>query len=162
MAGHWLIRRANSADAAALAALERDCFSDPWSLAAFEETLRTPVVRVLLAQDTEATLGYLVYRSIGGEAEILNLAVAPSERRRGLGAALLEAALTALTAVGAVEVFLEVRESNGGAKALYRRRGFKEIGRRRRYYRQPVEDAIVLRLALAAAHESGTVPLDLG
>ncbi len=162
MAGHWLIRRATSADASALATLERDCFSDPWSLRAFEETLRTPVVRVLLAEATEVVLGYLVYRSIGGEAEILNLAVAPSERRRGLGAALLEAALTALSADGAVEVFLEVRESNAGAKALYQRRGFEEIGRRRRYYRQPVEDAIVLRLPLSAAHESGTVPLDLG
>jgi len=74
--------------------------------------------------------------------------VAPDARRRGLGDDLLEAGITALAATGAREIFLEVREQNHAALELYRRRGFKPVGMRARYYRNPVEDAIVLRLAL--------------
>ena len=80
------------------------------------------------------------------EGEILNLAVAPAGRRRGLGRALVEAMLEALRTRGIRQVYLEVRESNSSARALYASRGFKEVGRRKAYYRRPVEDAIVLRL----------------
>ena len=82
------------------------------------------------------------------EAEVLNLAVSPSCRGLGVGGMLLDAALSEAAAAGATSVFLEVRESNVAARALYASRGFTEISRRSRYYRKPVEDALVLRGAV--------------
>lgn len=78
----------------------------------------------------------------------MNLAVAPEHRREGLGARLLEEGLGLLRARGARQVYLEVRAGNEAARALYERRGFRPVGRRSGYYRNPAEDAIVLRLAL--------------
>ncbi len=80
------------------------------------------------------------------EGEILNLAVAPDGRRRGLGHALVRRVLEGLTSRGAQAIYLEVRESNASARRLYAGHGFREVGRRKQYYRRPVEDAIVLRL----------------
>ena len=80
------------------------------------------------------------------EGEILNLAVSPAGRRHGLGRALVEKAVATLRERGVGQIYLEVRESNAPARALYAARGFKEVGRRKQYYRRPVEDAIVLRL----------------
>lgn len=80
------------------------------------------------------------------EGEILNLAVSPAGRRHGLGRALVEQAVATLRERGVGQIYLEVRESNAPARALYAARGFKEVGRRKQYYRRPVEDAIVLRL----------------
>jgi [ribosomal protein S18]-alanine N-acetyltransferase len=93
-------------------------------------------------------LGYLIARDVAGSGEVLNLAVAPESRRRGIARALLEAGLSALAARGADEVFLEVRESNVGAQELYRSLGFRAVGLRAGYYRHPKEDALVLRLGL--------------
>jgi len=90
--------------------------------------------------------GYVVAVYGADEGEILNLAVAPSGRRHGLGRALVQHVLEALGARGVEQVYLEVRESNAPARALYAAQGFKEVGRRKQYYRRPVEDAIVLRL----------------
>ncbi|HWA59445.1 MAG TPA: ribosomal protein S18-alanine N-acetyltransferase [Gemmatimonadales bacterium] len=150
MADPWRIRPARPADAPALAALEQRCFSDPWSGLAFEEMLRFPLTVALVAEEPrDAVVGYLIGRAVAGEGEILNLAVVPEQRRRGLGGRLLEAGLEALTGAGARRVWLEVRESNGGAQALYEARGFTAAGRRSRYYRQPVEDALVYQLDLA-------------
>ena len=91
-------------------------------------------------------VGYVVALEAADEGEILNLAVAPAGRRNGLGRALVQHILEALTARGVRHVYLEVRESNAPARALYVAHGFKEVGRRKEYYRRPVEDAIVLRL----------------
>ena len=91
-------------------------------------------------------LGYVVALDAADEGEILNLAVASTVRRAGLGRALVEHILEVLTARGVRQVYLEVRDSNAPARALYAAQGFKEAGRRKQYYRRPVEDAIVLRL----------------
>jgi len=93
-----------------------------------------------------AIVGYVVALEAADEGEILNLAVAPAGRRNGLGRALVQQILEVLTARGVRQVYLEVRESNEPARALYAAHGFKEVGRRKQYYRRPVEDAIVLRL----------------
>jgi ribosomal-protein-alanine acetyltransferase len=93
-----------------------------------------------------AILGYVVALDAADEGEILNLAVASAGRRAGLGRALVEQILDVLTARGVRQVYLEVRDSNAPARALYAAQGFKEAGRRKQYYRRPVEDAIVLRL----------------
>lgn len=142
------IRPATAADAERLVPIERRSFGDPWSVAAFQEILSSPVGLGVIAERGTEVKGYLVARAVAGEGEILNLAVAPEARRKGLGARLLEAGIDALAAAGAREIFLEVREQNLAAQQLYQRRGFRPVGLRARYYRNPVEDAIVLRLAL--------------
>jgi ribosomal-protein-alanine N-acetyltransferase len=108
-------------------------------------------VLFLVAVADGQTAGYVLARHAADEAEILNLGVAPAARRRGVGRALVREGLAALAARGAVQVFLEVRDSNAAARALYAEFGFGEVGRRRGYYRRPVEDAIVLRAAISAA-----------
>jgi ribosomal-protein-alanine N-acetyltransferase len=101
---------------------------------------------LVAAADGDRIAGYVVALEAADEGEILNLAVAPDGRRHGLGRALVEQVLEALTARGIRQVYLEVRESNAPARALYAAHGFREVGRRKQYYRRPVEDAIVLRL----------------
>jgi [ribosomal protein S18]-alanine N-acetyltransferase len=93
--------------------------------------------------------GFLVAQEIAGEWEIENIAVAGPARRRGLGTRLLGEFLAQARARGARAVYLEVRESNRAARALYEKWAFEESGRRKSYYRQPDEDAIVYRLSLA-------------
>lgn len=144
----WTIREATSRDVAAAAALERRCFSDPWSEASIRETFAGPGMLNLVAVRGDVLEGYVIARAIAGEAEILNLAVAPEVRGRGLGGRLLDAMLQHLRQAAVRQVYLEVRESNAAATGLYLSRGFEQVGRRARYYRRPEEDAIVLRLGL--------------
>ena len=141
------IRPAALADAAALVAIERRCFSDPWSEAAFREALSSESSFGLVVDSGRGPAGYLIGREAAGSGEILNLAVAPEFRRRGIGGALLEEGLAAFRRRCTSEVFLEVRESNHSAQALYLARGFRPVGQRAAYYRNPREDALVLRLA---------------
>ena len=135
------IRAVTEADLAAIAALERRCFPDPWSM----ESFRAFVGNVaFLAEDPTGVVGY-VFAHFGADVgEILNVAVAPEVRRGGIGASLVEAACTALVRHGVETVFLEVRESNVSAQTLYRGLGFSLVGRRRGYYRHPLEDALML------------------
>jgi ribosomal-protein-alanine N-acetyltransferase len=108
------------------------------------------LVAVVPATGGGGVTGYVIARAIADEGEILNLAVAPDGRRGGVGRALVTEVLRVLGGRGVRDVFLEVRESNAGARALYAAQGFREVGRRSRYYRRPVEDAIILRAAIAA------------
>lgn len=125
-------------------AIEQAVFSDPWSTQDFRDCI-TRGALFLVADKGDAVAGYVVALSAADEGDILNLAVIPSERRSGLGRELVESALEELVARGVAHVYLEVRESNAAARALYAAHGFQEVGRRRAYYRRPVEDAIVLR-----------------
>jgi len=144
----YRIRSAVPADAAGLVAIERRAFSDPWSEASFREALTSPWSFGLVAEARRAPAGYLIGREVAGTGEVLNLAVAPEFRRRGIGGALLDAGLAALRRRKVDEVFLEVRESNISAQALYVGHGFRPVGQRAAYYRNPREDALVLRLEL--------------
>jgi ribosomal-protein-alanine acetyltransferase len=144
----YRIRPATVADVPAIAAIERACFSDPWTAAGIAETVQFGTARALVAVDSGRVAGYVMARISGEEAEILNLAVLPDDRRRGLARQLLAAGLAALVESGVAEVYLEVRESNAGAIALYQRFGFRPAGLRSDYYRNPREDALVLRAAL--------------
>jgi ribosomal-protein-alanine N-acetyltransferase len=103
-----------------------------------------------VAEASGDVVGYSVGRAMLDEAEILNLGVAPHARRRGIARTLVRALLAEFAGVGARSVFLEVRESNLPARGLYESFGFREVGRRTRYYRRPVEDAVVLRAAISA------------
>jgi len=136
------------ADAPALVAIERRCFGDPWSEASFRDALRASWTFGLVAEHADGVIGYLIAREAAGTGEILNLAVDPPWRRQGIAQALLQAGLAALRRRGTGEVYLEVRVSNDAAQALYRQADFTAVGRRRGYYRNPVEDALVLRRSL--------------
>jgi len=154
--GTLQVRPAVEADVATMVAIERASFSDPWTSEALASTLRYEHMRVLVAEERGEVggdgagrpLGYVVAMRAGQEAEIADLAVSPVARRRGIGSALIDRLLTELTAGGVLAVFLEVRESNGAARALYESRAFRGIGRRRGYYRNPVEDALLLKREL--------------
>jgi ribosomal-protein-alanine N-acetyltransferase len=133
-------------DVPAIAALEQVAFSDPWSPASFESAMEEPAAYVAVARAaSERIVGYVVAWFAADEGEIANLAVREPTRRQGIGASLLDAALTEGRRRGARNIYLEVRESNDAARRLYASRGFAEIGRRKRYYRNPAEDAVVLR-----------------
>lgn len=133
-------------DVPAMASIEALAFSDPWPASSFHELLAHPFSRMATAVDPSgAVVGYCIMLRAADEAEIANIATAPGMRRRGVGAQLLDEAIAAGEAAGVIAMFLEVRESNVAARALYASRGFSAVGRRRGYYSRPVEDALVLR-----------------
>ena len=147
---HLVIRPARRDDVDDVAAIERRAFSDPWSANSFRALFGNPLVHFAVAEDsiTGRILGYVVTWFVVDEGEIANLAVSQEMRRGGIGARLLDHALEVARERRCQVVFLEVRESNAAARALYASRGFEVAGRRSKYYRKPVEDALVLRRAL--------------
>ena len=155
------LRVAGVADLPALAALEAASFPDSWSERLLAGELAASGSLLLLASDSSSTpLGYAAFRRAADEAELLRVAVAPAARRRGLARRLVEAGLARLLREGVRSCFLEVRPANAPALALYRALGFREAGRRRRYYADG-SDALLLRLDLRAAASrpaSGTAP----
>jgi [ribosomal protein S18]-alanine N-acetyltransferase len=148
------IRRVEADDVPYIVAIERAAFSDPWAAQSFEEALDHPAIHFACASSGAGdVLGYVVAWFVADQGEIANLAVAPSGWGAGIGRALLQHALDEGERRGAEAVFLEVRDSNERARRLYESSGFEEIGRRRRYYNKPVEDAIVLRRTLKELNE---------
>jgi ribosomal-protein-alanine N-acetyltransferase len=164
--GPFRVRPATREDLPQILATEESSFSTPWSRGTFEALLPRAgvVLRVLEVSPppgSEAGAGRVVAGhgilwAVGPEAEVANLAVAPAFRGSGGGALLLDVLLAEAGIRGVERVFLEVRASNPSALALYRSRGFKEIGVRKDYYRKPREDALVLALDLQSSGESGT------
>ena len=147
--GSIAIAAATRADIDAVAQLELLAFADPWTRQAFEAALNERHARFRVAHARAgAVVGYLIAWFVLDEAEIANLAVVPTARRHGVARALLEAIIAEARESRIARLFLEVRESNAAARALYASMGFLPIARRPRYYRKPMEDAIVLRLEL--------------
>ena len=134
-------------DLPAIAAIERRAFADPWSAESFAEMIGRESVWFAVARESAGApvLGYVVAIFAADEGEIGNLAVDDAARGRGIGAMLVQRVLDEATQRAVATVYLEVRESNAGARRLYDRCGFGEVGRRRGYYQRPVEDALVLR-----------------
>jgi ribosomal-protein-alanine N-acetyltransferase len=129
-----------------IAVIERAAFSDPWSEKSFRDALSHPSIYFAAARSGAGeVLGYVVAWFVADEGQIANLAVTPKGWGNGIGRALLDAALREASLREIEFVYLEVRDSNDRARRLYRSRDFEEVGRRRGYYRRPVEDAIVLR-----------------
>ena len=112
-----------------------------WDEESYRRALGDPAQQLFVAIEAAEVAGFLLARVLPDGAEILNFAVAPAVRRRGLGAALLDRFLRE----NPVETWAEVRESNRAALELYRSRKLDSIGRRRGYYHSPVEDALLLR-----------------
>jgi [ribosomal protein S18]-alanine N-acetyltransferase len=105
-------------------------------------------VELRVCTETGQLTGIVAWREAVDEAEVLNVAVAPAWRRKGIATEMMNTAIEETRATGVRRVFLEVRESNAGAQAFYRRLGFAEAGRRRKYYNDPAEDALLLSLEL--------------
>ena len=123
-----------------------------WSRAALEALLREPATgSVWVAEHEGEVVGFILFRVVDKEAELLNLAVHPQWRRRRVASRLMEQVLEQVIRLGAERIFLEVRESNGAALRLYRRYGFVESGRRPGYYANPSEDAVLLSRSLHPA-----------
>ena len=147
------VRPALAADIAEIAEIERASFSDPWSAASFRSLIGHPATWFAVAEQDGRVVGYVVLIVAADEAELGNIAIAETERRHGIGSRLLAATIAEAARRGAASVYLEVRDSNAAARSLYAAHGFREVTRRRRYYRRPVEDAIVLRWT--AEHGNG-------
>ena len=128
-----------------LAALERICFSDPWSAASIASELDNPLSYWLVAEENAQVVGYIGSQSVQELSDMMNVAVAPAWRRRGLGRRLVQALLAHLLQTDAAELSLEVRVSNAAAIALYEQLGFQIVGCRKRYYVNPREDAYIMR-----------------
>jgi len=140
---------AATAHIAAVVRIERESFSDAWSEEAFLGMVGSPSALFLVAVgEGGEVLGYTAATGAWEDGEILNVAVDAPSRGRGIGGQLLDAAIAALRDQLVARVFLEVRESNAAAIALYRSRGFAQMSVRRNYYQRPVENALVLRLEL--------------
>jgi [ribosomal protein S18]-alanine N-acetyltransferase len=136
------------ADSAAVAVLHQEDFVRPWSGDEFEALLEQDTVFGYAAREighgNESPVGFVLARLVAGEGEILTVAVARAHRRQGLGWQLLDAVLRELHGQRAEALFLEVDETNIGAIALYRRMGFRQVGKRPGYY-QSDRGAIVMR-----------------
>ena len=131
-----------------IAALEKLCFSDPWSGASVAAECENPLSLWLVAELDGKVAGYIGSQSVPPEADVLNLAVAPDCRRQGLGRKLLCTLTELLHSRGIETLSLEVRPTNQAALALYSDLGFVQVGRRPKYYVNPTEDALILRKEL--------------
>ena len=130
---------------AQIAQLEKLCFHDPWSENSIASELDNRLSLWLVAMDGEQVAGYVGSQSVMGWADMMNIAVHPDYRRRGIAWKLVEHLVEALQKMDVTCLTLEVRASNEPAKALYEKLGFTQVGRRPNYYRNPKEDALILR-----------------
>jgi ribosomal-protein-alanine N-acetyltransferase len=157
-----LLRLATPADLTELAALEATCFTHPWTEAQIAEEMSVaPPGGVFVLEgppprpETAAICAYCAFRVLLDEMHVMNVAVAPKARRRGLARRLLAFALRRAARAGARTAFLELRAGNREALALYESLGFRVLSRRRGYYRQPFEDALVLVLQILVGEGTG-------
>ena len=138
-------RDMNPNHVAQVAELERLCFSDPWSENSVASELDNDLSLWIVALDGDQVVGYVGSQTVCGETDVMNIAVHPDFRRRGIAESLIGCLILELKNRGSHSLTLEVRASNEGAIALYEKLGFTQVGRRPRYYRNPREDALILR-----------------
>lgn len=135
----------NESHVGQIAELEKLCFSDPWSERSVCSELTNPLSLWVVAQKNGVVVGYVGSQTVLGEADMMNLAVHPDYRRAGVGRQLVQELVSRLKERGSYILMLEVRASNKPAIALYDQLGFVQVGRRPNYYRNPKEDALILR-----------------
>ncbi len=134
----------NGSHIAALVALEKRCFTTPWSKNSLQGELINPLSHFLVATAKGRVLGYIGTQEVVGESYVSNIAVLPEYRRTGVAQALLESAIQGAKERGCVFITLEVRVSNTAAVSLYEKNGFSVAGRRKLFYKQPDEDAFIM------------------
>lgn len=142
------IRPMTMTDCNQVAEIEAASFSMPWSLRAFTDTVEKPNFRYLVAEEAGEILGYCGFLYVLDEAEIPNVCVKASARRQGVGRKMLEVLITEAKTLGIAVLYLEVRESNEAAKALYVSLGFLPNGIRKNFYEQPQENAVLMSKTL--------------
>ena len=128
-----------------VAELEKLCFSDPWSEQSIASELDNVLALWYVALDGDRVVGYIGSQTICGETDVMNIAVHPDYRRRGIGQILIEELVREVKNLGSISLTLEVRSSNAPAVSLYEKLGFSQVGLRKNYYRNPKEDALILR-----------------
>ena len=140
-----IIETMNASHVAQIAELEKICFSDPWSEKSINSELNNELAIWLTAIVGERVAGYIGSQTVIDETDMMNVAVHPDFRRRGIAETLVNELVQHLKVRGSHCLTLEVRASNTPAIALYEKLGFTDIGRRKNYYRNPREDALILR-----------------
>jgi len=140
-----IITKMGAQHVAQVAALEKLCFSDPWSEKSVGSELENPLSLWLVAEEEGAVWGYVGSQTVMGETDMMNVAVHPDYRNQGIATALIVGLVEELRRQGSHCLTLEVRASNETAIRVYERLGFTELGRRKNYYRNPREDALILR-----------------
>ena len=128
-----------------IADLEKMCFHDPWSLNSIASEVSNKLSLWFVAVENEKVVGYVGSQTVLGETDMMNIAVHPDCRKRGIATLLITHLVDALAQQGSHSLMLEVRESNENAISVYRKLGFMDVGRRKNYYRNPKEDALILR-----------------
>jgi len=139
------IRFMQACDVHAIAELEKICFNDPWSEKSIASELDNPLSCWLVACVDDQVIGYVGSQTVLDGSDMMNIAVSPQYRRKDIAEKLIHVLVEKLKERDAICLVLEVRASNESAIALYDKLGFAEIGRRRNYYRNPKEDALILR-----------------
>ena len=129
-----------------LAEIEKLCFSTPWSEKQILDELENPLAAYFVAMDGDTVAGYIGSQTVLGEACVMNVAVHPEYRGRGVSTLLMQALVDHCKATDCTLLTLEVRESNEPALGLYRSFGFALQGKRRNYYTDPREDALIMTL----------------
>ncbi len=140
-----MIVKMNESHVRQVAELEMLCFSDPWSEKSVASELDNKLSLWLVAVEEDEVVGYIGSQTCCDETDMMNVAVHSQHRRKGIAEALVLALVEALKEAGSHCLTLEVRASNEPAKALYEKLGFGQVGRRPNYYRNPKEDALILR-----------------
>lgn len=138
------IRTMTVQDCGAVSEIEKSCFSDAWSQAMFEDLFRYPTNYYLVAEAGGDIVGFAGSCISIETADVMNIAVVEAFRGRGIGGRLLAALLEQAEKSDCERMLLEVRESNQAARRLYQNYGFIELTVRRNYYRDPVEDAVIM------------------
>lgn len=128
-----------------IAELEKICFCDPWSENSIASELGNRLSCWLVALEENSVVGYVGSQTVLGETDMMNIAVHPEYRKNGIAKALIESLIEELSRQGSHSLMLEVRASNEPAKNLYAKLGFSTVGVRKNYYRNPKEDALILR-----------------
>ena len=139
------ITNMTAAHVSSVAELEKVCFSAPWSENSVASELNNPLALWLVAVENDRLAGYIGSQSVEGEADVMNVAVHPDFRRRGIAEELCRQLVSVLNERDVHSLTLEVRVSNAPAIALYEKLGFTLVGRRPNYYRHPKEDALIMR-----------------
>ena len=141
------IRKARPCDASAIAEAEKEIFSDPWSERDVSAVITNEGSMCYSAIKDGKLVAYVIGRTIAPEGEIYRIATLPEFRQRGIAYRLLDYAVKTERGAGLESLFLEVREQNAPARALYSSYGFREVGFRKNYYKNPDDNAVIMLLS---------------
>lgn len=141
------IREMTKQDIGEILEIERQSFITPWTAPMFLASILSPIYKNFVMEKDDKIIGYIMLYSVLDEAHVTNLAIRPDYRKKGCGSRLLSYSINYYKKTGVTDYFLEVREKNLDAINLYRRYDFKVVGRRKRYYSDTNEDALIMHLS---------------